>query len=64
MHFMLQNGWFCQFLEEDLKTPLPRKVRFEDPEKIIEMAEKGKRLIFPSGRSNTSELRGLSVRLF
>lgn len=20
----LQNGWFCQFLEEDLKAPLPR----------------------------------------
>ena len=24
MHFMLVDGWFCQFLEEDLKTPLRR----------------------------------------
>ncbi len=41
MHYMLADGWFCQFLEEDLKTPLPRKVRLDDPAKIIEMAEKG-----------------------
>jgi hypothetical protein len=41
MHFMQRDGWFCQFLEEDLRTPLPRKVRLEDPAKIIEMAEKG-----------------------
>ena len=41
MHFMLQGGWFCQFLEEDLKNSLPRKVRLSDPAKIIEMAEKG-----------------------
>ncbi len=41
MHFMLVDGWFCQFLEEDLKTPLPRKARLNDSAKIIEMAEKG-----------------------
>jgi hypothetical protein len=41
MHFMLRDGWFCQFLEEDLKTPLPRKVRLDDPAKITEMAERG-----------------------
>jgi hypothetical protein len=22
---MFRDGWLCQFLEEDLKTPLPRK---------------------------------------
>jgi hypothetical protein len=27
MHFMLVNGWYCQFLEEDLKTPPPKKLR-------------------------------------
>ena len=27
--------------EEDLKTPLPRKVRLDDPAKIVEMAECG-----------------------
>ena len=41
MHFMLSNCWFCQFLEEDLRTSLPRKLRLSDPAKIIEMAEKG-----------------------
>ena len=41
MHFMLVECWFCQFLEEDLKTSLPRKVRLEDPAKIVEMAKKG-----------------------
>jgi hypothetical protein len=50
MHFMLQDGWLCQFLEEDLQTPLPRKVRFEDPAKIIEMAEKGGAAMLLEGR--------------
>ena len=26
MSFMHREGWHCQFLEEDLKTSLPRKV--------------------------------------
>jgi hypothetical protein len=41
MHFMLSNGWYCQFLEDDLKTPLPKKVVLDDPQKIIEMARRG-----------------------
>jgi hypothetical protein len=41
LHFMFRKGWFCQFLEEDLKTPLPRKVLFEDDAKIWEMAKRG-----------------------
>ena len=41
MHFMLNGVWHCQFLEEDLKTAVPRKVRLDDPGKIIEMAQKG-----------------------
>ena len=41
MHFMLCEGWFCQFLEEDLKTPLPRKMSLEDPGKLFEIAERG-----------------------
>jgi hypothetical protein len=28
MFFMRNKGWYCQFLEEDLKTPLPRKFTF------------------------------------
>ena len=39
MHFMLRDGWYCQFLEADLKTALPRKVVLDDPQKIIEMAQ-------------------------
>jgi hypothetical protein len=41
MSFMHRGGWYCQFLEEDLKTPLPRKLTLQDPAKLIEMAEHG-----------------------
>ena len=41
MSYMLRNNWNCQFLEEDLKTHLPRKVTLDDPAKLIEMAERG-----------------------
>lgn len=30
-----------QFLESDLKTPLPRRFTFADPEKIRELARRG-----------------------
>jgi hypothetical protein len=32
MYFFLRSGWQVQFLEPDLKTPLPRKFTFADPE--------------------------------
>ena len=38
---MLRDGWYCQFLEEDLKTPLPRKVSFSDPATMLEFAKRG-----------------------
>ena len=41
MSFMFRNGWLCQFLEEDLKTPLPRKVTLRSQEKVREMARRG-----------------------
>ena len=41
MNFMLRDGWRCQFLEEDLKTPLPRKLNFRDVGKLFEIAERG-----------------------
>jgi hypothetical protein len=41
MYFMLRESWYCQFLEEDLKTPLPRKLTFADVSKVRELAEKG-----------------------
>jgi hypothetical protein len=38
---MFRDAWYCQFLEEDLKTPLARKLRFRSPDKIREMAQRG-----------------------
>lgn len=41
MSFMFNQGWYCQFLEEDLKTSLPRKFTFATSDKVVELAEKG-----------------------
>jgi len=41
MKFMLRDGWECQFLEEDLKTDIRKRVIFRDPQKIREAAERG-----------------------
>ena len=38
--FFLQRGWYCQFLEEDCRTPLPRKLTFKDVKKVVELAER------------------------
>jgi hypothetical protein len=40
MSFMLRDDCFCQFLEEDCKTSLPRKLTFKDPAKLIELTER------------------------
>lgn len=43
--FMLCRGsWFCQFLETDLKTPLPRKLTFAHADKIRDLARRGEAL--------------------
>jgi hypothetical protein len=41
MSFVLLKRWSCQFLEEDLQTPLPRKLILDEPAKLFEMAERG-----------------------
>jgi hypothetical protein len=41
MCFMQRQGWYCQFLEADLKTSLPRKLNLDGSEKLIEMAKRG-----------------------
>ena len=41
MNFMLRERWCCSFLEEDLKTTLPRKVSFATPEQVLAFAERG-----------------------
>ena len=40
MSFFQREGWYVQFLEADLKTPLPRTLTFADPEKIRELARR------------------------
>jgi hypothetical protein len=40
MSFMDRHGWQCQFLEADLKTPLPRKLNFTSSNKIAELIER------------------------
>ncbi len=55
MHFMFRKGWFCQFLEEDLKTPLPRKMLFADDQKIWEMAKRGGFTLNIAGRQQLQE---------
>jgi hypothetical protein len=41
MYFQCRKGWDCQFLEEDLKTPLPRKLHFASPDKVVELVDRG-----------------------
>ena len=40
-YFFSRDGWQVQFLEPDLKTPLPRKLTFADADKIRELARRG-----------------------
>jgi hypothetical protein len=41
MSLQCRNGWHCQFLEQDLKTALPRKLHFTSADKVIELVERG-----------------------
>jgi hypothetical protein len=41
MNFHFRGGWQVQFLEADLRTPLPRTLTFSDPDKIRELARRG-----------------------
>jgi hypothetical protein len=41
MSFQDRNGWHCQFLERDLKAPLPRRLHFRSSEKVVELVERG-----------------------
>ena len=40
MYYMLRSTWVCQFLEEDLKTPLAHCLHFKDAEKIRAIVDK------------------------
>ena len=41
MSFPLSKQWHCQFLEEDVQTPLPLMLHIKDPNKIFDLAERG-----------------------
>jgi hypothetical protein len=41
MSFQFRNGWQCQFLERDLRTPLPRKLHFASQDKVVELVTRG-----------------------
>jgi hypothetical protein len=41
MSFRRREGWHCQFLEHDLKTPLPRTLNLTNAGKIYELAQRG-----------------------
>jgi len=40
MYFQDRNGWHCQFLEQDLKTALPRRLHFKSSDKVVELVER------------------------
>ena len=40
MSYMQRRGWYCQFLEEDLKTSLPRKFTLATSDKVMELVER------------------------
>jgi hypothetical protein len=41
MTFFFRGGWLVQFTEADLRTPLPCRFTFQDPEKIRELVRRG-----------------------
>lgn len=41
MSFFLSRGWYCQFLEANLRTSLPKKLTFASANQVREMAEIG-----------------------
>jgi hypothetical protein len=41
MSFQDRHGWQVQFLEQDLKTPLPKKLHFALADKLIALVEHG-----------------------
>lgn len=40
MYYMRREEWTCQFLEEDLITPLPHELHFKGGEKIRAIVDK------------------------
>lgn len=41
LRFSFRQGWFCQFLEEDGRTPLPRTMVLRVERKLFELVKRG-----------------------
>jgi hypothetical protein len=50
VQFSFRQGWFCEFLEEDRKTRLPRTVVLPDERKLFELVKRGGFTLNISGR--------------
>jgi hypothetical protein len=40
-YFFPRHGWYVQFVEEDVKTPLRKKLVFQTADKIVETCKRG-----------------------
>lgn len=50
LQFRYRQGWFCEFLEEDRKTVLPRTVVLANDRKLFELVKRGGFTLNISGR--------------
>jgi hypothetical protein len=55
LSFQDRYGWQCQFLEADLKTPLPKRLHFTSPDKINDLVERGSGLRDQESRLSESD---------
>ena len=59
LSYQSRNGWYCQFLEQDLKTSLPRQLHFASSDKVIELVERAGG--FPDQESRLAMNHGLEI---
>ena len=55
LQFSFRQFWFCEFLEEDRKTPLPRTVMLADERRLFELVKRGGFTLNISGRQELQE---------
>ncbi len=55
LQFSFRQGWFCEFMEEDRKTRLPRTVILADEKKLFELVKRGGFTLNISGRQEIEE---------
>src|SRR6516162_5856029 len=55
LQFSFRQGWFCEFLEEDRKTRLPRTVMLPDERQLFELVKRGGFTLNISGRQEIED---------